>query len=198
MNCMITDIQTNKEMIVVHPYDPSTRMLGEIYKGIEGVTLFDSWKQREKILKAIAAAPKEEPILLLGHGCPSGLLDMRHGIVIGNADAELLKDRPNLVGIWCYASSYAYTHGLKGFFSGMFISELPEAIINGVEASAEEIDENAWDFSIRFGRLLRGGSTLEEAARVLMDPCYIESELTEYNYSRLTWRPQGDEPIALR
>ena len=69
-------------MIVVHPYDLSTRMLSEIYKGIEGVTLFDSWKQRKEILKAIAAAPKDEPILLLGHGCPSGLLDLRHGIVI--------------------------------------------------------------------------------------------------------------------
>ena len=182
-------------MIVVHPYDLSTRMLSEIYKGIEGVTLFDSWKQRKEILKAIAAAPKDEPILLLGHGCPSGLLDMRHGIVIGDADAELLKDRPNLVGIWCYASSYAFTHGLKGFFSGMFISELPEAIVNGVDASAQEIDDDAWDFAIRFGLLLRGGATLEETAGVLMDQCYMVSDLTDFNYSRLTWRPEGNEPL---
>ena len=55
-------------------------MLCEIYKGIEGVKLFDSWKQRDEILKAIVAAPKDEPILLLGRGCPSGLLDMRYGI----------------------------------------------------------------------------------------------------------------------
>ena len=104
-------------------------MLCEIYKGIENVKFFDSWKQRDEIRKAIAAAPKDEPILLLGHGCPSGLLDMRYGIVLGDSDAELLKGRPNLVGIWCYASSYAYKHGLKGFFSGMFISELPEALV---------------------------------------------------------------------
>ena len=182
-------------MIVVHPFDPSTRMLCELYKGIEGVTLFDSWEQRKDILAAIAAAPKDEPILLLGHGCPSGLLDMRYGIVIGDSDAELLKDRPNLVGIWCYASSYAFKHGLKGFFSGMFISELPEAIVNGVDASEEEIDDDAWNFAIRFGLLLRGGLTLEQTAGVLMDPCYMESDLTEFNYSRLTWRPRGDEPL---
>ena len=182
-------------MIVVHPFDPSTRMLGEIYTGIEGVKFFDSWKQRDEILKAIAAAPKDEPILLLGHGCPSGLLDMRYGIVLGDSDAELLKDRPNLVGIWCYASSYAYKHGLKGFFSGMFISELPEAIVNGVDASAQEIDDDAWNFAIRFGLLLRGGSTLEETAGVLMDSCYMDSDLTVFNYSRLTWRPEGNEPL---
>ena len=182
-------------MIVVHPFDPSTRMLGEIYKGIEDVKFFDSWKQRDEILKAIAAAPKDEPILLLGHGCPSGLLDLRYGIVLGDSDAELLKDRPNLVGIWCYASSYAYKHGLKGFFSGMFISELPEAIVNGVDASAQEIDDDAWNFAIRFGLLLRGGSTLEETAEVLMDSCYMDSDLTVFNYSRLTWRPEGNEPL---
>ena len=170
-------------------------MLCEIYKGIENVKFFDSWKQRDEIRKAIAAAPKDEPILLLGHGCPSGLLDMRYGIVLGDSDAELLKGRPNLVGIWCYASSYAYKHGLKGFFSGMFISELPEAIVNGVEASAQEIDDDAWNFAIRFGLLLRGGSTLEEAAGVLMDSCYMVSDLTDFNYSRLTWRPEGNEPL---
>ena len=57
-------------MIVVHPFDPSTRMLSKIYEGLDGVTLFDSWTQRREILGAIAAATREETILLLGHGCP--------------------------------------------------------------------------------------------------------------------------------
>ena len=49
-------------------------MLCELYRDQEGVTLFESWKQRKEILKAIGEAPREEPILLLGHGTPSGLL----------------------------------------------------------------------------------------------------------------------------
>ena len=182
-------------MIVVHPNDPSTRMLCATYEGIEGVTLFDSWEQRGEILKAIAAAPKDEPILLLGHGCPSGLLDMRVGLVLNNMDAELLKDRPNLVGIWCYASDYAHEHGLKGFFSGMFISEEPEAWANGVDAGEVEINDRAWDFSERFGDMLRAGRPLAEIAAELMDPRHRDSALTEFNYSRLTWRPCGDEPL---
>ena len=60
-------------------------MLALLYEGIEGVTLFDSWEQREEILKAIAAAPREEPILLLGHGCPAELMDPRH------RDSELIR-----------------------------------------------------------------------------------------------------------
>lgn len=184
-------------MIVVHPKDPSTVMLAAIYEGIEGVKLFDSYLQREEILKAIAAAPKDEPILLLGHGCPSGLYDMRYGLVIRNADAELLKDRPNLVGIWCYASDYAYNHSLKGFFSGMFISEEPEAWVNGVEAEEAVINEKAWDFARRFGDMLRAGKPLGEIAAELMDPKHRDSELTRFNYDRLTWRVKGDEPLPM-
>ncbi len=47
-------------MIVVHPKDPSTKMLSLIYKDIKDVTLLDSWEQRDDILKAIMAAPKED------------------------------------------------------------------------------------------------------------------------------------------
>ena len=89
-------------MIVVHPSDPSTKMLSLIYEGIEDVTLFDSYLQRDEILAAIAAAPKDEPVLLLGHGSPDGLYDLRYGLILKDSDAELLQDRPNLVGIWCY------------------------------------------------------------------------------------------------
>ena len=182
-------------MIVVHPYDPSTVMLGKVYEGLDNVTLFDSWKQRKQILEAIAAAPLEEPILLLGHGCPNGLYDLRYGLVLNDNDAELLKNRPNLVGIWCYASSYAEAHGLKGFYSGMFISEGREANYLGVNATEEEANTQAWDFSRRLGDLLRAGKPMEEVAKELMDPKYITSELTHYNYTRLTWRPTGNEPL---
>ena len=187
----------HKPMIVVHPNDPSTRMLALIYADLENVTLFDSWEQRDEILKAIAAAPKDEPILLLGHGTPAGLLDMRYDLVITDSDAELLKDRPNLVGIWCYASFYAYKHGLKGFFSGMFISERVEAWANNVDADSDEIDERAWDFSERFGDMLRAGRPMSEIAAELMDPRHKISDLTRFNYDRLTWRPNGDEPLPL-
>lgn len=183
-------------MIVVHPDDPSTKMLGMLYEGIEGVTLFDSWRQRKEILEAVAAAPREEPVLLLGHGCPKGLYDLQNGyLVIRPDDADLLKDRPNLVGIWCYASSYAYRYGLKGFFSGMFISEPQEALANGVTASAREIYGKACDFSRRFGDLLREGKPLAEIAAELTDPRHRDSELTRFNYDRLAWRPVGDEPL---
>ena len=179
-------------MIVVHPKDPSTEMLRSIYEGLPNVTIFDSYRQRAEILSAIESAPKDEPIFLLGHGCPNGLLDMRYGLVLNDNDARLLEDRPNLVCIWCYASTYARNHNLKGFFSGMFISEVPEAYMCRVEATPEEIDWCASDFALRFGDMLRAGKTIHQAADELMDPKYIVSDLTQYNYSRLVYLESGE------
>ena len=181
-------------MIVVHPKDPSTAMLQSIYEELD-ITFFDSYKQKEEILSAIRNAPKDEPILLLGHGCPSGLLDMRYGLLIDEDDAEILKDRPNLVCIWCYASSYAYLHNLKGFFSGMFISEPSEAYVHDVKATDDEVDWCASDFALRFGDMLREGKTIREAAASLMDPKWIVSDLTRYNYIRLEYRETGEEGL---
>lgn len=166
-------------------------MLSSIYEGLPDVKLFDSYFQRREILSAIAAAPKDEPILLLGHGCPNGLIDMRYGLVINDSDAEILKDRPNLVCIWCYASSYGKNHYLQGFFSGMYISEPVEASMCEVKATDEEIEWYAWDFAIRFGNMLKGGKTVREAADELMDPKWIVNDLTEYNYSRLEYREKN-------
>ena len=180
-------------MIVVHPKDPSTRFLHLIYEDIEGVLFFDSINQREKILEAIKAAPREEFILLLGHGSPQGLL----GGFIGDGDAGLRQDRPNLVGIWCYASTFAERHHLKGFFSGMFISELYEADANDVTAAPDEIADVCWNFSGMFGDLLRAGYPLETIAADLMSRSNNDSELAYFNHSRLTYRITGLEPLPV-
>lgn len=180
-------------MIVVHPKDPSTRFLHLIYEELENVRFFNSMRQREQIIDALRTAPKDEMILLLGHGTPHGLI----GGFICDDDAELLQDRPNLVGVWCFASTFARRHKLKGFFTGMFISEWGEAVDNGVEAGYEEIIEENWRFAGVFGDLLRSGHSLEETAGMLMDKNNNHSELTSFNYSRLTYRRTGLEPLPV-
>jgi len=181
-------------MIVVHPKDPSTKFLHLMYEDIGGVLFFDSISQREQILEAIRNAPKDEYILLLGHGTPHGLL----GGFIGDEDAEFLRDRPNLVGIWSYASSYAYKHGLKGFFSGMFTSEWYEALDNDIDAGPEEIEEMCWSFAGMFGDLLRAGYPLATIAADLMNQNNTKTDLTRFNYSRLTYRRTGIEDLPVK
>ena len=181
-------------MIVVHPKDPSTKFLHLIYEDIGGVRFFDSISQREQFLEAIRNAPKDEYILLLGRGTPYGL----QGDLICDEDAELLRDRPNLVGIWSYASSFAHRNGLEGFFSGMFISEWNEALDNDIETSLEEIEEMCWSFAGVFGDLLRAGYPLVAIADELTSPNSINSDLSRFNYSRLTYRRTGMEDLPVK
>jgi len=193
-------------MIVLHLSDPTTRFLHSIYDGIDGVRLFTSLTQKQEALQAIKAAPKDEPILLLGHGTPFGLIGNFVEYFIGDAEADLLKDRPNLIGIFCYASTFAKRHNLKGFFSGMFISEPAEAHILNVPATPQEIEEMNWSFSGKLGELLRGNTSLETIAATLKSSLSAPSStsgttptpltpLTSFNYSRLTYRKTGTEPL---
>ncbi|MBO7561944.1 MAG: hypothetical protein J6T04_03540 [Bacteroidales bacterium] len=182
-------------MIVIHLSDPTTRFLHKIYDGIEGVRLFTSLTQKQEALKAIQAAPKDEPILLLGHGTPFGLIGNFVEYFIGDAEADLLKDHPNLIGIFCYASTFAKRHNLKGFFSGMFISEPAEAHILNVPATPQEIEQMNWTFSGKFGDLLRANTPLETIAATLKAPADQTTPLTSFNYSRLTYRNTGTEPL---
>lgn len=79
----------------------------------------------------------------------------------------------------------------------MFISEPLEAYMCEVKATDEEIEMEASDFALRFGNLLRGGKTIKEAAEEMMNPKWIKSDLTRYNYSRLQYRDGNDEEMPL-
>ena len=174
-------------MIVIHPKDPSTWMLELIYKNLNDIVVYDSFLQREELLSAIAATPRQETILLLGHGSSAGLLDKRFGLIIHDEDACILVNRPNLVGIWCYAADFARKHGLQGFFSGMFISEEREAIEHGITTTIIEINNKSVDFAQRFGRMLYMDIPLKDIAAEMMSIQHRDCDLTEFNYSRLTF-----------
>ena len=178
-------------MIVVHPYDNWTSFLRLAYEDLPGARFFSYPRERESLLDAIGNAPREERILLLGRGTPYGLA----GGLLKDNDAHLLKDRPNLICLWNQSSTFAFRHGLKGLFSGSFIWGQGEAFCEGI--SDDPMEKN-WDFAGRLGDLLRGGFSVPEVAEILGDDCYRDNDLTRYNYSRLTFRVKGDEPLHVK
>ena len=177
-------------MIVVHPYGNSTRFLHLVYENLPEVRFFSRSYERDRLLVALRSAPREEPVLLLGRGTPYGLA----GGLLRDGDAPLLRDRPNLIGIWNMASTFAFRHGLKGLFSGTFLTEPGEAFCEGIK---DDLETNNWDFAGRLGDLLRGGFSLPEIAEIMTEECYQDSALTRCNYSRLTLRIKGNEPLPV-
>ena len=91
---------------------------------------------------------------MLGHGSPYGLFSkglFPGAFAIGDEHAELLRGKQNIY-VWCFASDYVKAHKLKGFATGMFISEVGEASYYSIHASQEVVDTSNHLFATLLGQ----------------------------------------------
>lgn len=77
----------------------------------------------------------------MGHGVPQGLLGYGR-LIIDEQEVEIFRRQPQNIYIWCNADCFLRSYGLKGFCTGMFISELMEALIFNVDATEQQIEES--------------------------------------------------------
>jgi hypothetical protein len=148
--------------LVIHMSDPTTRFLEHIYAHLpkEQVTLVDQPMPAPTLNQLILS---HDRVLMLGHGLHGGLFSMgQPPYVISEANVEALRQKRDSVFIWCYASAFVRAHGLQGFASGMFISEVVEAAMNGITATQQAITAS----NERFGRL--AGECIERPATELL------------------------------
>jgi len=136
--------------LVIHPEDKTTYFLKAVYSKLKNYTLITSGSKNE-VNRAISS---HDRIMMLGHGSSSGLLSVGQfeGIyVIDSETAPLLKEK-ECVFIWCHADKFVKAHGLKGLFSGMFVSEVVESRLVGIGKVPQEIvDESNSIFSYNLG-----------------------------------------------
>lgn len=175
--------------LVIHPSDRSTDFLTPIYSNIytfpdeDKTTILRSGFTKAEVARMIK---EHDRVLMMGHGSPSGLFSVGQfeGVyVIDSTMVELLKDNPNNVYIWCNADLFVTKHGLKGFYTGMFISEYSEAGMCNVNAYSGEIEKsNDW-----FADVV--GSNINEDIRTLWlntkKEYNLEGAVCDYNRSRL-------------
>ena len=100
----------------------------------------------------------------MGHGSPQGLFSMGlfrgikqigHWLAIGMKESESLKSSDQNIYILCNADKYVEYHDLHGFYSGMFISEVGEAMYCGVSnATQEMVDESNNTFAEIVGKYI--------------------------------------------
>lgn len=138
--------------LVIHPDDRSTDFLKPIYDKLNDVTLVtEGWTRRE-IIEGIQA---HDQVMMMGHGSPNGLFAMGQFLgqdplssyIIGIDMVEALSQKDNNIFIWCNADQFVTRHGLKGFYTGMFISETGEAAYCGLPGTPQYIvDESNHGF----------------------------------------------------
>jgi hypothetical protein len=92
--------------------------------------------------------------LMMGHGSSWGLFSTAHaGMLINDNTSRLLTPCSQNVFIWCNADQYVRSNKLRGFFTGMFISEVGEAKAMGLkDITQAQVDESNNGFAKIVGR----------------------------------------------
>jgi len=145
-----------EEVLVIHPDDRSTDFLKPIYENIPNKLVITGGLTFMELRKLIS---EHERIIMMGHGSPVGLFSMGRfktwgGYIINKEMVDVLENKPECIFIWCNADMFMnYNPTLKGFYSGMFISEVGEANYVGVFGTDQEIvDESNNGFAEILGK----------------------------------------------
>jgi hypothetical protein len=124
--------------LVIHPKDHTTDFLSAIYSDKPDWRILDFNCSKAFLKQQIF---NHDRIIIMGHGIPFGLLG--HSKLFVNPEfAYLLRDTAKrYIFIWCNADMFVSRYKLSPqFFTGMFISEVGEAKIYGIEANQEQIN----------------------------------------------------------
>lgn len=130
--------------LVIHPEDPSTEFLMGVYSGLKDVEVIRS---DIGLLKTACAIEDADRVIMLGHGTPQGLLSVgkfhsSNGLVISDGDAFRLTSPENIY-IWCNADQYVQRNRLPStLYSGMFVSEMGEAIMMGLDVVPSQVNRS--------------------------------------------------------
>ncbi len=179
-------MSNNSNILVIHPADPTTDVLCQIYRDINAMVIRQKIS-KSKLKKLIKEADR---IIMLGHGTESGLgsVEYGHGYpyitpIVDSTLVYLLREKKDNIHIWCHADKFVEKYELSGFSTGMFISEMDEAEFYGIRATQEEIEES----NDRFAKVVRNyihkdGETLK---KILKEDYVLDSDVARYNHERL-------------
>ena len=174
--------------LIIHPTDRSTDFLKPIYANITDATIMNGGVSKDQVAKAIN---EHDRIIMLGHGSPYGLFSIgqftgNNGYVIDESMVPLLLDK-ECISIWCNADQFMNKHQLYGFYSGMFISEVGEAMYCGLPGMEQETVTTSNDY---FAELL--GEVIDEPLSIIyehiMDNYRLiieDNPVALYNHNRL-------------
>jgi hypothetical protein len=116
---------------------------------VKDKTLITGGASKSDLIRLIE---EHDRVMMMGHGSPGGLFAVGQfknvgAYIIDQSMVPYLKQKQNNVYIWCNADKFVDIFGLKGFYSGMFISEVGEATYCGLPGMSQEIvDESNYGF----------------------------------------------------
>ena len=162
--------------LVIHPLDPTTGFLEPIYSDID-CTVIDKPNQPKRDI--VEAIKNHDRIIMLGHGTEQGLL-AGWSYIISPKLVYLLREK-ECVCIWCNADKFVEKYELKGFYSGMMISELDEADMFKVRSTEVEINYSNMLFTSAVKEAIQSENMVETALELYTG----DTEVIKYNRERI-------------
>ena len=183
----------NMKTLIIHPEDSSTTFLDIVYENILNKTVITGGVSKAEVQQLIR---EHDRVMMMGHGSPGGLFNTSAnptpftncgGYIIDQQMVPLLKEKTDNVFIWCYADKFVDVFKLKGFYSGMFISEVREAYCCGLPGTEQDqVDESNYGFVNIIGKYINENtSTIHENVRKEYGLIATENPVALYNYNRL-------------
>lgn len=171
--------------LVIHPHDETTHFLKPIYENIPNKTVITGGLFVDEVNKLIY---NHDQIIMLGHGSPSGLfgINFQRSYVVGEDQVELLQDK-ECIFIWCHANKFVEKHNLKGLYSGMFVSEVGEALMYKLKGDKKLITDSNNGFAFMLGSVINEMPLNEAYNQVKKDYGFLakSNEIANYNNERL-------------
>lgn len=187
--------------LVIHPDDPSTDFLTPIYDNVFQATVVTGGVSKEELKQMII---DHDRVMMMGHGSPHGLFSVgmftdtnvvypqrfNYAYAIDYTMVEVLNQKSNNVFIWCNADQFVNRHNLKGLYSGMFISEVSEAVYCGLPGTEQDqVDTSNHYFAQILGEAIN--DPIDQTYNYVLDNYGLLTEdnpVALYNYNRLYLR----------
>ena len=171
--------------LVIHPHDTSTHFLKPIYEDIPNKTVITGgWS----IAEVESLISMHDRIIMMGHGSPKGLfgINFNRSYIIDKDTVGLLENK-ECIFIWCHADLFVKEHNLKGFHSGMFVSEVGEALMYKLKGDKKLINESNNAFAFMLGSVINKMPLKEVYEQVKKDYGWLSklNEIANYNNERL-------------
>lgn len=166
--------------LVIHPDDRTTDFLSQIYEGRDW-TIENRHKHEITWVETYNLIKEHDRIIIMGHGYPGGLFYTH----IDPAMSSILRQK-DCVCIWCNADQYVQKHGLKGFYTGMFISEVGEANWFQIKTTQEKIDYS----NQLFTRLVAENIDDEQIHSIVKESYVGDDPVIQFNNDRLYYRDE--------
>lgn len=170
--------------LVIHPHDTSTHFLKPIYDSIPNKTVITGgWS----IVEVRTLISMHDRIIMMGHGSPNGLfgINFNRTYVVDKDTVDLFEGK-ECIFIWCHADQFVKKHNLKGFHSGMFVSEVGEALMYNLRGDEKLVNESNSTFAHMLGMSInKPMKELYESIKKDYGWMAERNEIAKYNHERL-------------